>query len=343
MRPPFSLSANDLQQCLRIAGGGTTGFYLCKLFSLEYGAFFVLYPVLLLGLVPLLNPHIARQFIAQGVVCGLEVALLQGMFGDRPLVMIPIVFLLFLYRFALMARGPMMLFGALATVFLSMQLHFASYPQVNVMDMMISNAVAVWLALPIAALMYYLFPDREPRQMPPRRQKDAASLRHEALLGASAATLSFIVFQSMDLFDNLAAQIAGILVLFPMHWKGVHFAGRERALGTIVACMLGMLIQLVLYNHYDMLPMVGLLLWVAFMLCARWHMMDRGRPGAGFATVTTIAVIFGQELTPTQDIMQSTLQRLLSTGIAVLLMLVAVFLLHRLLNRFEATRHMSHE
>src|SRR5690606_3037257 len=102
--------------------------------------------------------------------------------------MIPIVFLLFLYRFALMARGPLMLFGALATVFLSMQLHFASYPDVDVLDMLFSNAVAVWLAIVIACAMYVLFPDREARQPPPSTTKDAASMRHEALLGASAAT-----------------------------------------------------------------------------------------------------------------------------------------------------------
>ncbi|WP_051939423.1 DUF2955 domain-containing protein [Pseudomonas alkylphenolica] len=325
-----------------MAGGGTTGFYLCKLFNWDYGAFFVLYPVLLLGLVPILNPSIIRQFLAQGVVCAVEVALLQGMFGDRPVLMIPIVFLLFLYRFALMARGPLMLFGALATVFLSMQLHFASYPDINVVEMLFSNAVAIWLAILIACVMYVLFPDREPRQPPPASTKDTASLRHEALLGASAATFSFVIFQCFNLFDTLAAQIAGILVLFPMHWKGVHFAGRERALGTIIGCLVAMIIQLIVYTHYDVLPIVGLLLWVGFMLCARWHMMDMGRPGAGFATVTTLAVIFGQDLTMNQDIMQNTAYRLASTCVSVLGMLVVVFLLHRFFNLFEPTRHAKH-
>ncbi|MFO6313377.1 DUF2955 domain-containing protein, partial [Pseudomonas aeruginosa] len=34
------MSANDLRQCLRIAGGGTLGFFVCKLMNWDYGSFF---------------------------------------------------------------------------------------------------------------------------------------------------------------------------------------------------------------------------------------------------------------------------------------------------------------
>ena len=68
------MSANDLRQCLRIAGGGTLAFFLCKLFDAEYGALFCIYPVLLLGLVPRLNRHVVRQFVAQGLVVNLRSA-----------------------------------------------------------------------------------------------------------------------------------------------------------------------------------------------------------------------------------------------------------------------------
>ncbi|MGV8584396.1 DUF2955 domain-containing protein, partial [Pseudomonas aeruginosa] len=53
--------------------------------------------------------------------------------------------------------------------------------------------------------------------------KDASSRRHETLLGATVATLSFVVFQTFDLKDSLSAQIALILVLFTMNWQGVNF------------------------------------------------------------------------------------------------------------------------
>ncbi|SNR96079.1 Fusaric acid resistance protein-like [Pseudomonas segetis] len=336
------LSDNDLRQCLRIATGGALALLICKLLNLEYGSFFCVYPMLLLGLVPRLNAHLIRQFFAQGLVVSLEVALLYGLFGGRPLLMVPLVFLLFFYRFALMAKGPLFLFGALGSVFLSIQLNFASYPQTNVIDMLWYNSCAIFLAGAIAGLMFYLFPDVEPRAPRQPVSKDLPSRRHEALLGATVATLSFMVFQSLNLHDSLSAQVASILVLFPMHWKGVHFAGRVRAVGTLLGCTIALLMMLLLYNHHDVLPLVVLLVWIAAMFCARWHMLENGVPGIGFGALTTLAILFGQSLTPDHDIMYATLYRLSSVCIAVLLTLFSVFILHRLLNCFASTRHFSH-
>lgn len=336
------LSNNDLRQCLRIATGGTLALLMCKLLNLEYGSFFCVYPMLLLGLVPKLNAHLLRQFFAQGMVVNLEVGVLYGLLGGRPLLMVPLVFALFYYRFALMTKGPLFLFGALGSVFLSIQLNFASYPQTDVIDMLWYNSWAICQAAVIAGLMFYLFPDTDPRTPRQAVSKDLPSRRHEALLGATVATLSFIVFQSLNLHDSLSAQVASILVLFPMHWKGVHFAGRVRAVGTLLGCAIALLIMLLLYNHYDVLPLVVLLVWIAAMFCARWHMLENGVPGIGFGALTTLAILFGQSLTPDHDIMYATLYRLSSVCIAVLLTLLTVFVLHRLLNRFAATRHFSH-
>jgi hypothetical protein len=46
------LTANDLRQCLRVATGATLGFVICKLMNWNYGVFYVVTPMLLLGLVP---------------------------------------------------------------------------------------------------------------------------------------------------------------------------------------------------------------------------------------------------------------------------------------------------
>lgn len=335
------LNENDLRQCLRIASGGALAFFLCKLFDQEYGAFFCVYPMLLLGLVPNLNTSLVRQFVAQGLVVSLEVALLYGLFGGRPSLMIPIIFLLFLYRFALMAQGELFLFGALGSVFLSTLLNFASYPHTDVIELLGYNSWAIVQSAAIAGLMFYLFPDVEPRPSRAPPQKDAASRRHETLLGASVATLSFILFQTLDLHDSLSAQVASILLLFPMHWKGSHFAGRIRAVGTLLGCAIALLIMLLLYNHHDLLPPVTMLLWLAAMACARWHMLENSVPGIGFGALTTLAILFGQSLTPSQDIIFAIMYRLSSVSVSVLLTLFAVFLVHRFLNRFPATRHHS--
>ena len=129
------LTANELRQCLRIAFGCTLGFVLCKIFGWSNGVFFTVTPVLLLGMIPVMNGHAARQLIASAAMCGLEVGLLGGLFGGHPGLMLPIVFLLFLYRFAAMSRGSLFLFGANGVLSLSIMLHFASYPETDLNDL----------------------------------------------------------------------------------------------------------------------------------------------------------------------------------------------------------------
>lgn len=336
-----ALDENGLRQCLRLACGGTLGLFVCKLMNWDNGSFFCVYPMLLLGLVPTLNAHLIRQFLAQAVLVSLETLVIYGLFGDRPLLIVPLVFLAFLWRFALMARGPLFLFGALGCVFLSMQLHFASYPDTHLYDLVASNLVAAGLTVLIAWLMFYCFPDAEPRAPRVLPEKDLPSRRHEAVLGASLATLSFMLFQALDLRDSLSAQIASILVLFPMHWHGIRFAGRIRALGTLLGCVIALSLQLLLYDHYDVLPLVTSLYWIAAFFCARVHVLE-GAQGVGFGALTTLAIVFGQYLTPSHDMMFSLAYRLSSVCVAVFVTLLAVFVLHRLLNRFAATRHQSH-
>lgn len=336
-----ALDENGLRQCLRLACGGTLGLFICKLMNWDNGSFFCVYPMLLLGLVPTLNAHLIRQFLAQAVLVSLETLVIYGLFGDRPLLIVPLVFLAFFWRFALMARGPLFLFGALGCVFLSMQLHFASYPDTHLYDLVASNLVAAGLTVLIAWLMFYCFPDAEPRAPRVLPEKDLPSRHHEAVLGASLATLSFMLFQTLDLRDSLSAQIASILVLFPMHWHGIRFAGRIRALGTLLGCVIALSLQLLLYDHYDVLPLVTSLYWIAAFFCARVHVLE-GAQGVGFGALTTLAIVFGQYLTPSHDMMFSLAYRLSSVCVAVFVTLLAVFVLHRLLNRFAATRHQSH-
>ncbi|MDL5594882.1 DUF2955 domain-containing protein [Bacillus subtilis] len=336
-----ALDENGLRQCLRLACGGTLGLFICKLMNWDNGSFLCVYPMLLLGLVPTLNAHLIRQFLAQAVLVSLETLVIYGLFGDRPLLIVPLVFLAFFWRFALMARGPLFLFGALGCVFLSMQLHFASYSDTHLYDLVASNLVAASLTVLIAWLMFYLFPDAEPRAPRVLPEKDLPSRRHEAVLGASLATLSFMLFQTFDLRDSLSAQIASILVLFPMHWHGIRFAGRIRALGTLLGCVIALSLQLLLYDHYDVLPLVTSLYWIAAFFCARVHVLE-GAQGVGFGALTTLAIVFGQYLTPSHDMMFSLAYRLSSVCVAVFVTLLAVFVLHRLLNRFAATRHQSH-
>jgi len=72
------LTQNGLRQCLRVAGGGTLGFVVSQLMGWNYGVFFTVFPMFLLGMVPILNGHIIRQFLANVSLNVLEVSLVVG-------------------------------------------------------------------------------------------------------------------------------------------------------------------------------------------------------------------------------------------------------------------------
>ncbi|MDX1355381.1 MAG: DUF2955 domain-containing protein, partial [Halomonas venusta] len=70
-----ALSQNGLRQCLRVAGGGSLGFIISQLMGWNYGVFFTVFPMFLLGMVPLLNGNIIRQFLANVSLNALEVSM----------------------------------------------------------------------------------------------------------------------------------------------------------------------------------------------------------------------------------------------------------------------------
>lgn len=332
------LTANDLRQCLRIATGGTIGFTLCKLFGWSNGVFFTVTPMLLLGLVPVISGHAVRQLLASSAIAGLEVGLLGGFFGSHPGMMTPIVFLLFLYRFAAMSRGSLFLFGANGVLSLSIMLHFASYPGTDLNDLIFSNFWATGLSVIIAYLMTALWPDVEPRAAYQPGPKAPHCMRHEALLGASIATLSFLVFQIFDLRDSMSAQATTLLLLFPMHWNGALDYARKRAIGTLLGVSFGVMGQLFLYDWSGLLILIVPLLWLGLMLFAQAHVKEASGSGVGFGAMTTLGILFGQYLTPGNDLIFSALYRVSSIFVAIVATLFLCYLLHKLLNSFEAIR-----
>lgn len=332
------LDENGLRQCLRVASGGALGFLISHLMHWNYGVFFTIFPMFLLAILPTINGHIIRQFIGGAVVNCIEVSLVLGLLSHLPVVMTCVVFALFYGRFALMARGPMFLFGANGVLSLSIMFHFGSYPDVNLYDLLMSNMVAALLAVMIALLMYQLFPDVTPRKPPVRPLKSPQQVRHETLLGAILATLSFIVFQVFDLRDSLSAQMATILILFSMNYLGMRVSAWKRTIGTLLGCAMGVIMQLALYTHADNFLLVYTLYWLGLMLFARVHVLEGGGSGIGFAGLSTLGILFGQYLAPNQDLVYSAVYRFSSMAVALTVSMMVMAVVHALLNRFALTR-----
>lgn len=337
-----SLSAPGLRRALRTAIGAVLGFVISQLMDWNYGVFFTVFPMFLLGMVPRVNGHVMRQFIGSALVNCVEVSLVVGFLHHWPLIMTGVVFVLFYTRFALMARGPMFLFGANGILTLSVMLHFGSYVSVDLFDLMMSTVVASVLAVAIALLMWQLIPEHEAITLPARGEKSLAQIRHETVMGASMATLSFVVFQTLDLRDSLSAQMATILILFSLHYPGAMVSAQKRAMGTFLGSLLAIVMQLLLYTHANNLVLVTLFYFIGLMLFARAHILEGGASGVGFGGMTTMGILFGQYVSPHQDLVYSAFYRISSVSFALLAGLVVMSALHRVLNRFEPVRSDVH-
>jgi hypothetical protein len=202
-------TANDFRQTLRIAVAGMIALSISTFYDVQYGVFFVVYPLMLLSLVPVFNRHVARQFVFSAAVNCVEMVLIVGYLSQWPVIMTLVVFGLYVMRFRFMSQGPLFLLGSMGVVCQSTMLNFMSYPTSNWHTLMFSNMEACVMAVALSALLNYLIPDVEPRKPPPRIEKDAARIRHESLLSGTVATMIFVVFQICDLSDSLSALMAG--------------------------------------------------------------------------------------------------------------------------------------
>ncbi|ELO0975785.1 TPA: DUF2955 domain-containing protein, partial [Raoultella ornithinolytica] len=151
-------TANDFRQTLRIAFAGMIALSISTFYDVQYGVFFVVYPLMLLSLVPVFNRHVARQFIFSAAVNCVEMVLIVGYLSQWPIVMTLVVFGLYVMRFRFMSQGPLFLLGSMGVVCQSTMLNFMSYPTSNWHTLLFSNMEACVMAVALSALMNYLIP-----------------------------------------------------------------------------------------------------------------------------------------------------------------------------------------
>lgn len=96
-------TANDFRQTVRIAVAGTIALSISTFYDVQYGVFFVVYPLMLMSLVPMFNLHVARQFIFSAAVNCVEMVLIVGYLSQWPVIMTTVVFALYVMRFRFMS------------------------------------------------------------------------------------------------------------------------------------------------------------------------------------------------------------------------------------------------
>ena len=333
------LSAQESRRLLRIAFGACIGFTVCKVMNWPYGVFFTVFPILLLGMLPVFNLNQDCQFVASVVINVVEMFILKSFFAHSPILMTLGVLFVFGMHFRYMARSSNALMWTMGVVSLSVMLHFSSYPATSLTDMAMATFLGCGVAIISAALLYWLLPDIEPVNLPTPPTPSPAQVNHRMLMGAVLATLSFMAFQILDLKGSLSAQVATVLVLFPMTLQGTATSALKRAKGVAFGCALAIVIQILMYDLIQYLPLAIIALFMCVLITARLHIVERAGSGMGFGALTTVGILFGQYLQPNADLLYSAMYRFSSVVVALGLLIVLAYWLDKFLNLFALTRN----
>lgn len=336
----LAVSEGAWRQSLRIALGSTLGLLLAKVMAWPFGAFFAVYPILLLGLSPVLNGNVIAEFLGSSVAALLAAVAIVHLGASSP-VSAALLFLgVSAICFSLMASNRAFLFGALCAVALSVLVHLGSHPTTPQQDLFMAQAVASGCSVAIAALMHALLPS-PPRPPPSPPQKPPSMLRHQTLVGTICATLSYIAFQIFDLQDSLSAQAATVLILFPMGLQGSMRAAWTRVKGTLAGSAIVLALQVFLQGNLVELPILVPFYLAAMLLFAVMHARENLKgpvgPATGFGGATALAVLLGQ-LSPATDLYGVSFYRVSSVITAVVTALVAIYATSWFLNLFPTTR-----
>lgn len=306
-------TAAPFNAVLRLAIGASLGLALAKLSGNDnWGVFYTIVPVLLLGLLPTLNLQLLQQFVAANVVAAGMLLLSQLLTGYGAALSL-LVLLFYFWLFRLMAKGQFFVFAAVATINASIFLHFASYPATDPAQLLGNSAVAMLAGILIALTLSYLLPTPPPAGRPALPD---IPVSHSAL-HAMLATASFLAFQWLDLKDSLSAQASTILILLPLQYQLIVQAGLKRARGVLLGSAYAIGCQVLLFSHYQQLALVLPLFFLGMLIFANAQLKEGPGSGVAFGAMTTMAIIFGQYLTPQQDLMYSALYRISSVTVAV--------------------------
>ncbi|MDC8830815.1 DUF2955 domain-containing protein [Alteromonas gilva] len=330
-----SLSGYEYRRVIRIALGSCLGFTISKLMGWPYGVFFAVYPILLLGMAPVFNLKIALEFCLSVLINVVEIWLLKTFFTPFPLLMTLAVFAVFCLHFRNMAKGNNIMMWTSGVVTLAVMLHFGSYPTTSLTDMTVSTLLATVISVAGGAVLFWLLPDNEAPAMPARPPLSVAQINHRMLMGATLATLSFVVFQVFNLRDSLSAQVATILVLFPMTYSASLMNAWNRVRGVAMGCTLALISQLLMYNLISHLVLVVMAMFMTLLLAARIHMLERIGSGVGFGALTTIGILYGQYLQPNADFLYSSFYRLASVVVALIILMMTAYFLDSALNKIS--------
>ena len=169
---------------------------------------------------------------------------------------------------------------------------------------------------------------------------------HQPARGAALLALSALFFALMGVFIREATlsnvnnemvvffrNAVGVLFFLPLALtRGLAPLRTQRPWAHLKRTLCGLAAMYCYFYALAHLPLTDA------MLFSYAHVKEASGSGVGFGALTTLGILFGQYLTPGNDLVFSALYRVSSILFAIVATLLACYLIHRLLNRFEATR-----
>lgn len=318
--------------------GAFVAWALATIFAWPYAAYYAVYPLVLIGLAPTFDRHIALQYLASAPTGMAAAGLMITVFSSHPPVMLALFFgYVFICFWLMTSPRKLFMYGAMSLCICSALVHFGSYLETSWYSLFWGVCGSIIVSVVVYALSFGLFPDVEPRapRIPPKRSP--TQRRHLVLLCASGATASFAFFQMVEMSDSLSAQMATVLVLLAMSRDAIWSSGRTRLYGSVLGSLFVLAAQIILSAYSGLWPLTACALFIGLLWFSAEHTRDKSGSAKGFAAVTGVAILFGL-LEPADDIVGTSLCRGFSVTVSISLLLVFISVVHHGLNRIPATR-----
>lgn len=313
---------------LRIWFGCSLGLAISMLMGWDFGFLGILLPLFVLSLCDQLNVPLLVIIFVGAVLAMLQASILWTLFSNSPLALLSAVGVVLMLKCKAMTKKKTFIIGYIGLIFISILLHLSSYDFVDMEDLSITIIVYCLLNMVICLLAYYIFP--EPNSDSVEAQDEQEYDAKQVVIIWLTAMVTFVVFQTVDLFNSVAAHASILVILAPLTCTGAVKMAKVRVAGTGLGCIAGLAVQLILGLWYDNAFLYWLLFVIAMGGFCYWHTQGKIKSAIASSAMAALTVPLTTRLSPgEQDAFFAILYRFSSIFVAVVIAALFILFLHK--------------
>lgn len=305
------------------------------IFDWSYGFFAIIVPIFMLNLTE------ERKIIGiivtavSGVITSIEATLIVEFLQPFPLLMGIFVSLSILIKCIAMVNQQTFLVGFAGLLISSIIFNLASYDSFDITDFNVNLWVILMASVVIYCLSFLFFPNAQaPEHLNKQPTKTEQNKVEQVFMAWFITMIVFLVFQTFDLIDSLAALISALIILAPMTLAGSKGMGKIRIIGTFIGCLAGLALQIGLGRWFSN----PILFWLGFTtltgLISIFFSRGPIASGIGFSAIAAISVPFTTVLIPEQqDAVYNIFYRFSSIFFAVVVSIIVMHYVQRIIDK----------